>query len=106
MSDHQTVTLNLYLEIYVDGRDEPFHWPMALTINDEVKKVSQVMTYAHGMIEDLIGSKRWFTVVDDIRAHYLVMTDHIRAVTIAPPDRASIPWLEPEDNEIGDNEDG
>lgn len=92
----KTAHLSIYLEFYVMGKEEPLHWPMALSVTEEVTSVEQVMSFAHDKLEELLGKQKRMTITDERKNHYILMLDKVTAIAVLAPDPESIPWLEEE----------
>lgn len=85
------------------GKEEPLHWPMGLSITEEVKTIAHIMDFAHDRLEELLGKQRWMTITDTRQNHYILMLDKVTAIAVLAPDPESIPWLEEEHDATDEN---
>ena len=90
--------LNLMLEVYVEGRDDPLTWPMKMHVNDNVTKVSQVMDFAYARINGILDSRSedHLLIIDPMGHHHLIFRSHMQCLSILAPSQDSSTWGEDE----------
>ena len=88
--------LNLMLEVYVEGRQDPLNWPLVMHVAESVTAVEQVMHFAYGTINGILDSRSedHILLTDPMGHLHLVFRDKIQCMSILAPDQSSLTWVE------------